>query len=96
MTEPDKASSDATNISIRMRQDGDSYVINGRKFFGNVIHNKHVKFIILMVCSDPENSNPWKRHSTVIVPTDTPGLKQVRNLTVLSTSRDRPAGDVEC
>ncbi|KAH8170479.1 acyl-CoA dehydrogenase, middle domain-containing protein [Sarocladium implicatum] len=83
MTEPDQASSDATNISIRMHKDGDGYVINGRKFFGNCLWNKEVKFLIVMVCSDPDNSNPWKRHSTVIVPADSPGLRQVRNLTVL-------------
>ncbi|KAK5169780.1 uncharacterized protein LTR77_005758 [Saxophila tyrrhenica] len=86
MTEPDRATSDATNINCRITRDPKDpnwLVINGRKFYGNCIWGEDLGFYILMACSDPENPNPWKRHTTVIVPKDTPGLKMVRNLTVM-------------
>lgn len=83
MTEPDVASSDATQIGCRITREGNEYVINGRKLYGNSLFNSELKFYILMGCSDPENPNKWKRHSTVIVPTNTPGIKQVRNLTIM-------------
>ncbi|KAF2841027.1 acyl-CoA dehydrogenase NM domain-like protein [Patellaria atrata CBS 101060] len=84
MTEPDVASSDATNINCRITRDGDTLVINGRKLYGNAAWNEDLGFYILMGCSDPENPNPWARHTTVIVPKDTPGLKMVRNLTIMN------------
>ncbi|EPE24259.1 Acyl-CoA dehydrogenase NM [Glarea lozoyensis ATCC 20868] len=83
MTEPDVASSDATQIGCRITREGDEYVINGRKLYGNCIWNSENKFYILMGLSDPENPNKWNRHSTVIVPTSTPGITQVRNLTIM-------------
>ena len=83
MTEPDVASSDATQIGCRITRDGDFYVINGRKLYGNSMSNPENKFFILMGCSDPENPNKWARHSMVIVPTDTPGIKHIRNLTIM-------------
>ena len=83
MTEPDVASSDATTISIRIERDGDEYVINGRKIFGNAKWNPEVKLYILMGCTDPTNPDPWKRHSMVLVPSDTPGLTMNFNLTIM-------------
>ena len=85
MTEPDRASSDATNIACRIKYDHmtDEYVINGRKLYGNVLWNQEVKFHILMGLSDPENANPWRRHTMIIVPRDTPGHRQVRNLSIM-------------
>ena len=86
MTEPDRASSDATQINCRITRDlkdPNYLVINGRKLYGNCIWNEDLGFYILMACSDPDNPNPWKRHSTVIVPKDTPGFKMVRNLTIM-------------
>ncbi|KAJ5670858.1 uncharacterized protein N7477_006221 [Penicillium maclennaniae] len=83
MTEPDVASSDATNISISIRRDGEEYVINGRKIFGNAKWNPSVKLYILMGCSDPANPNPWKRHSMILVPSDTPGFRMRQNLTIM-------------
>ncbi|KAI1334534.1 acyl-CoA dehydrogenase family member 10 [Xylariaceae sp. FL0016] len=83
MTEPDVASSDATNIGIEMKKVGDEFVINGRKLYGNCLWNKDLSFYILMGCSDPENQNKWRRHSTIIVPCNSPGITQVRNLTVM-------------
>ena len=83
MTEPNVASSDATNISIRIKREGNEYVINGRKLYGNTKANEDLTFYILMGCTDPENPDPWKRHSMLIVPSNTPGLKLVRNLTIM-------------
>lgn len=84
MTEPDVAASDATNIGIRITREGNEYVINGRKLYGNCLWNKDLSFFILMGCSDPDSTDVWKRHSMVIVPTDTPGITQIRNLTVMN------------
>ncbi|KAJ6005157.1 acyl-CoA dehydrogenase [Penicillium sp. IBT 35674x] len=83
MTEPHVASSDATQISCQMVRDGDHYVINGHKLFGNCSYNRDMTFFILMVLSDPRNPNPWRRHSMIIVPADTPGLTIRRNLTIM-------------
>lgn len=85
MTEPDVASSDATNIACRLRFDKErnEYVVNGRKLYGNCLWNEEVSFHILMACSDPGNSDPWRRHTMIIVPRDTPGLRQVRNLSIM-------------
>lgn len=94
MTEPDVASSDATKIACRMHREGDEYVINGRKVFGGSLMNKSLSFYILMVCSDPGNSNTWRRHSMVIVPANTPGLELVRNLTIMGYD-DAPQGHAE-
>ncbi|OAG37140.1 hypothetical protein AYO21_08675 [Fonsecaea monophora] len=94
MTEPEVASSDATNISCRMHREGDEYVINGRKVFGGSTMNRDLTFFILMVCSDPSNRNAWKRHSMLIVPTNTPGIKLVKNLTIMGYD-DAPQGHAE-
>lgn len=86
MTEPDVASSDATQISCRVEQDPSDpnmLVINGRKLYGNCKWNAELGFYILMACSDPNNSNPWSRHTMVIVPKETPGFRMVRNLTIM-------------
>jgi alkylation response protein AidB-like acyl-CoA dehydrogenase len=83
MTEPDRASSDATNIACRITREGDEYVINGRKLYGNVLWNDEMKIYILMACSDPDNPNAWKRHSMLLVPSNTPGLTMKRNLSIM-------------
>jgi len=83
MTEPDRASSDATQIGCSIRREGSELVINGRKLYGNAQYNEDMKIYILMGCSDPDNPNPWKRHSAIIVPSDSPGLTQTRNLTIM-------------
>src|ERR1700742_729049 len=83
MTEPDRASSDATNIGCSMRITDTEVVINGRKLYGNAQWNEELGIYILMGCSDPENSDPWKRHTMVIVPARSPGLTMKRNLTIM-------------
>ncbi|MFM0341772.1 acyl-CoA dehydrogenase family protein [Paraburkholderia fungorum] len=84
MTEPDVASSDATNIRTTIRREGDEYVINGRKWFVTGAEHPDCKFIIVLGKSDerPE-ADPHKRHSMVIVPFPTPGLEVVRNVPIM-------------
>ncbi|WP_340108865.1 acyl-CoA dehydrogenase family protein [Pikeienuella sp. HZG-20] len=83
MTEPDVASSDATNITTSIRRDGDSYVINGRKWF--ITNGTHPKcaFFIVMGKTDPDAA-PRTQQSMVIVPRETPGVEIVRSPTILN------------
>ena len=84
MTEPDVASSDATNIQTRMRRDGDDYVINGRKWFTTGAMHPKCRFAIVMGVTDETQEAPrHKRHSMVIVPLDTPGVRIVRNVPIM-------------
>ncbi|MFO1218807.1 MAG: acyl-CoA dehydrogenase family protein [Burkholderiaceae bacterium] len=83
MTEPDVASSDATNIATSIRRDGDHYVINGRKWFTSNAAHPNCKIAIVMgVTGGPEGSH--ERHSMVLVPTDTPGFRVVRNVPIMN------------
>jgi acyl-CoA dehydrogenase len=84
MTEPDVASSDATNIRTTIRREGDQYVINGRKWFATGAAHPNCNFVIVLGKSDerPE-ADPHKRHSMVIVPLATPGLEVVRNVPIM-------------
>jgi acyl-CoA dehydrogenase len=92
MTEPDVASSDATNIQTSIRGVGDRYVINGRKWFVSNAAHPHCRFAIVMGVTDPE-ADPHRRQSMVIVPLDTPGVDVVRNLAVMN--RVMPDGHCE-
>ncbi|WP_298849149.1 acyl-CoA dehydrogenase family protein [uncultured Ruegeria sp.] len=83
MTEPDVASSDATNITTSVRRDGDDYVINGRKWFITNACHPNTKLFIVMGKTDP-NADRHKQQSMVIVPKDTPGFEIVRNPTILN------------
>ncbi|RQH04878.1 acyl-CoA dehydrogenase family protein [Paraburkholderia dinghuensis] len=84
MTEPDVASSDATNMRTSVRRDGDEVVINGRKWFATGAIHPHCRFAIVMGVSDESSCTaPHNRHSMVIVPMDTPGLSVLRNVTIL-------------
>ena len=73
MTEPDVASSDATNIGLRIERTGDGYVLNGRKWFSSGAASPRCKVLIVMGQSDPEAA-PHRRQSMVVVPIDTPGV----------------------
>ena len=84
MTEPDVASSDATNIQTTIRREGDDYVINGRKWFTTGAIHPLCRFAIVMGVSDTRSDAPrHQSHSMVIVPMDTPGLRVVRNVPIM-------------
>jgi acyl-CoA dehydrogenase len=83
MTEPDVASSDATNITTSIRREGNEYVVNGRKWFITNACHPNTKFFIVMGKTDP-NADRHKQQSMVIVPKNTPGLEIVRNPTILN------------
>ena len=82
MTEPDVASSDATNIATSIRREGNEYVINGRKWFTTNAGNPRTRLCIVMGITNPD-AEPHRRQSMVLVPMDTPGLTVVRNITVM-------------
>jgi acyl-CoA dehydrogenase len=94
MTEPDVASSDATNIRTSIVRDGDAYVINGRKWFITNAPYERTRILIVMGLSDPDNPNRHLRQSQILVPKDTPGVTIVRPLTTLGYD-DAPLGHAE-
>lgn len=81
MTEPDVASSDATNIQSRIERQGDHYVINGRKWWTSGAGDPRCKIAIFMGKNDP-TAAPHKQQSMILVPLDTPGVKIKRMLSV--------------
>ncbi len=81
MTEPDVASSDATNISTRIERDGSDYVINGRKWWTSGAGGERCAIFILMGKTDP-TAAPHRQQSMVLIPRDTPGVTVVRDLEV--------------
>jgi len=81
MTEPDVASSDATNISLRMERDGGEWVLNGRKWWTSNALHANCRILIVMGKTNPEGP-PHRQQSMILVPLDTPGVTVVRNLPV--------------
>jgi acyl-CoA dehydrogenase len=79
MTEPDVASSDATNIATRLVRDGDDYIINGRKWFITGAAHPRCTFLIVMGVTNPD-AGRTSRHSCIIVPMAAPGVRLVRSL----------------
>jgi len=81
MTEPDVASSDATNMELKIERDGDEYVLNGRKWWTTNVIGSACKLMLVMGKSNPDAPR-HQQHSTILVPTDTPGVKMSRPLKV--------------
>ena len=94
MTEPDVASSDATNIQTSIRRDGNEYVVNGRKWYISGACDPRCKIMIVMGKSDPDNADRHKQQSMILVPTDTEGVKIVRPMLVFGND-DAPEGHAE-
>jgi acyl-CoA dehydrogenase len=84
MTEPDVASSDATNIATSIRREGAEYVINGRKWFTSGALHPNCQLAIVMGVTDAKAEAPrHRRHSMVLVPMNTPGVQVVRNVAIM-------------
>ncbi len=94
MTEPAVSSSDASNISATITRDGDSLVLNGRKWWTSGILNKDCKLMIFMGATDPDGGD-HRRQSMVLVPTDTPGVTVLRNLPVFGYTDRLGHGEVQ-
>ncbi len=94
MTEPQVASSDATNIELRITQEDNEWVLNGRKWFITGALYERCKIFIVMGKSDPENPSRHQQQTQVLVPKETPGLSIIRPLTTLGYD-DAPLGHAE-
>ena len=94
MTEPQVASSDATNIQLEIKKEGNEWVLNGRKWFITGAMYERTKIFIVMGKSDPENPSRHLQQTQVLVPKDTPGITLVRPLTTLGYD-DAPIGHAE-
>ena len=94
MTEPDVASSDATNIATSITRDGDEYVINGKKFYISGACREQCQLLIVMGKTDATNANRYLQQSQILVPKDTPGVEIVRPMQVFGY-RDAPEGHAE-
>ncbi|KAI9661585.1 MAG: hypothetical protein M1821_008823 [Bathelium mastoideum] len=91
MTEPQVASSDATNIELQMRQEGDEWVLNGQKWWSSGAGDPRCQIYIVMGKSDPSNPAPYRQQSVVLVPASTPGITLHRMLSVFGYD-DAPHG----
>ncbi|MFK4226959.1 acyl-CoA dehydrogenase family protein [Streptomyces sp. NPDC019890] len=95
MTEPEVASSDATNIQTRIDRDGDDYVINGRKWYISGAMNPDCKIFIVMGKTDPDGTDIRRQQSMVLVPRDAPGLEVRRAMQVYGYEDHAHGGHAE-
>ncbi|KFB09109.1 acyl-CoA dehydrogenase family protein [Nitratireductor basaltis] len=91
MTEPDVASSDATNISMRCERDGDEYVLNGEKWWSSGAGDPRCSIYIVMVHTPDPDRSRHEQHSMILVPADTPGVTVLRPMLVYGED-DAPHG----
>ena len=91
MTEPDIASSDASNIALSIRKEGNEYVINGEKWWSSGAGDKRCKIYLVMGKTNPDNPDKYKQQSVLAVPADTPGVTNTRMLSVYGYD-DAPHG----
>jgi acyl-CoA dehydrogenase len=94
MTEPAVASSDATNIQMHIRRDGNDYVINGRKWWSSGAGDPRCKIYIVMGKTNPEHSSRHSQQSMILVPAGTKGISILRHLNVFGYD-DAPHGHME-
>jgi len=94
MTEPDVASSDATNVSMSIVRDGDEYVLNGRKWWITGAMNPNCRIFIVMGKTDPA-ADRHRQQSMILVPRDTPGLEAVRGMHVMGYDDHEHGGHAE-
>ena len=94
MTEPQVASSDATNIEASIKKEDNEYIINGKKWWTSGAMDPRCKVLIFMGKTDPNNSDKHKQQSQIVVPMDTPGIKVERYLPVFGFT-DAPHGHAE-
>jgi acyl-CoA dehydrogenase len=94
MTEPNVASSDATNIQTHIRREGGDYVINGRKWWSSGAGDPRCRIYIVMGKTDPDNTSRHSQQSMVLVPAQTPGIKVLRHLPVFGYD-DAPHGHMD-
>ena len=83
MTEPDVASSDATNIQLTMRREGDEYVLNGRKWWATGAGRPGCAIFIVMGKTAPGSPDRYRQQSMMLVPKDTPGVRVIRGLSTM-------------
>lgn len=93
MTEPQVASSDATNIESRIERDGDGYVVNGRKWWISGAGHANCRILIFMGKTDPD-ADRHRQQSMILIPIDTPGVRVLRPMTVFG-NEDWPRGHME-
>ncbi len=91
MTEPEIASSDATNISMSCQSDGDHYILNGEKWWSTGAGDPRCRIYIVMVASPDDERSRHQQHSMILVPADTPGLEVLRPMQVYGMD-DAPHG----
>ena len=94
MTEPEVASSDATNIQCRIERQGNEYVVNGRKWWSSGAGDPRCRIFIVMGKSNPDSADRHRQQSMILLPADAKGVKVVRALSVFGYD-DAPHGHME-